>query len=127
MDFDPPKVAVVIDNRRYTRELIQASGRDGDKIVRLRIATRPASHVGEPLIEVCVGCLEGKVIPGAHPQPLYDVFLGEGAALADHRVFNNSRWIFAGEPDQAIHYIAGGSASSPAKISWLSRLEARCR
>jgi len=133
LDFDPPKVAVVIDSRSFTRELIEASGefvlsiptramagqvlavgsasgRDGDKFARLGIATRPASRVGAPLIEGCVGWLECKVLPEAGPQQRYDLFLAEVvAAWADPRVFNNGRWTFADERDRTIHYIAGGN------------------
>jgi flavin reductase (DIM6/NTAB) family NADH-FMN oxidoreductase RutF len=133
LDFSPPKVAVVVDSRALTRELIEASGefvlniparrvaeqvlavgshsgRDIDKFERLGLATLPAAKVAAPLIDGCVGWLECKVMPEAHNQQRYDLFIGEVvAAWADPHVFDNGRWHFPDEGSRTIHYVAGGN------------------
>ncbi|MBS1186845.1 MAG: flavin reductase-like protein 1 [Burkholderiaceae bacterium] len=133
LDFSPPKVAVVISSAAYSRELIEASGefvvnipskamaasvlsvgsesgRDVDKFTKYAIGTQPASKVGAPLVDGCVGWLECRLIPEAHNQQHYDLLFGEiVAAWADPRVFNDGRWTFPAEEMKTIHYVAGGS------------------
>lgn len=133
LDFAPPKVAVVIDSRAFTRELVEASGqfvlcipakgiadqvlavgtqsgREADKFAALGLRGMPASKVQAPLIEGCVACLECKVIPEPHNEKRYDLFIGEVvAAWADPRAFKDGRWIFEDEDLKTIHYIAGGN------------------
>lgn len=133
LDFDPPKVAVVVDSRSYTRELIEGSGefvlsipskaiadkvlavgsqsgREMDKFAAYAVGTSPATKVQAPLIEGCVAWLECKVIPESHNQQRYDLFIAEVvAAWADPAVFNNGRWSFETDAERTIHYIAGGS------------------
>lgn len=133
LDFDPPKVAVVIDKSTLTRELIEASGefvlnvpareqaaltlavgsasgRDGDKISKVGAGTAAASRVGAPLIEGCLAWLECRVIPEPHIQQTYDLFLGEVlAAWADPAAFSNNRWHFPSDDRRSIHYLSGGS------------------
>lgn len=133
LDFDPPKVAVVVDGRSFTRELIEGSGefvlsiptkaiadkvlavgsqsgREMDKFAAYEIATSPATKVKAPLIDGCVAWLECRVIPEEHNQKRYDLFIAEVlAAWADPAVFNNGRWFFNSDAERTIHYIAGGS------------------
>lgn len=133
LDFDPPKVAVVIDKSTLTRELVEASGefvlnvpareqaaltlavgsesgRGIDKILKVGAATTAASRVGAPLIDGCLAWLECRVIPEPHIQKAYDLFLGEVlAASADPAVFSNGRWHFPDDARRSIHYISGGS------------------
>ena len=133
LDFDPPKVAVVVDSRSFTRELIEGSGefvlsvptkamadkvlavgshsgREMDKFAAYAVDTLPASKVQAPLIDGCVAWLECKVIPEAHNQQRYDLFIAEVvAAWVDPAVFNNGRWTFSSDAQRTIHYIAGGS------------------
>lgn len=132
LDFDPPKVAVVIDRSTLTRELVEASGefvlnipslriaetvlqagsvsgREGDKLAALEITTSPASAVGAPLVEGCLGWLECRVIPEPENQRKYDLFVAEVvAAWADPAVFSNGRWSFQDGEKRTIHYRAGG-------------------
>ena len=52
-----------------------------------------------------------KVIPEAHNQETYDLFIGEViGAWADARVFKNGHWHFdhADPQSRSLHYIAGG-------------------
>ncbi len=133
LDFDPPKVAVVIDKSTLTRELVEASGefvlnvpareqaaltlavgsesgRGLDKILKVGAGATAASRVGAPLIEGCLAWLECRVISEPHIQQTYDLFLGEVlAAWADPATFSNGRWHFPAEARRSIHYISGGS------------------
>ncbi len=135
LDFDPPKVAVVIDKSTFTRELIEASGefvlavptramadavlaagsragREGDKFAALGLDTLPASRVAAPLPAGCIGWLECRVIDEPHIQRTYDLFLGEVvAAWADPAVFSDGHWHFGADPAdprRSLHYVAGG-------------------
>ena len=132
LDFDPPKVAVVIDKGTYTRGLVEASGtfvlnvpssaqaaltvavgsasgRDEDKFALHGIRTLPASRVAAPLIDGCLAWLECRVIPEPHIQAAYDLFLAEVvAAWADPDVFENGHWTADQGGKRSIHYVAGG-------------------
>jgi flavin reductase (DIM6/NTAB) family NADH-FMN oxidoreductase RutF len=133
LDFDPPKVAVVIDKATLTRELVEASGefvlnvpsrqqaaltlavgtqsgREIDKFGRVGAGATAASMVGAPLIDGCLAWLECRVIPEPHNQQTYDLFLAEVvAAWADPAVFSDGRWHFPDEEQRSIHYQSGGS------------------
>ena len=132
LDFDPPKVAVVIDRNTFTRRLIEASGQfviniptvrmaeavlaignhsglEIDKFSMYDISTSAASCVGAPIINGCVGWLECRVIKTPENQANYDLFLAEVvSAWADERVFNEGRWDFSQEDLRTMHYSAGG-------------------
>jgi len=134
LDFDPPKVAVVIDKATLTRELVAASGefvlnvpsrqqaamtlavgtqsgREVDKFGKeVGAGETAASAVGAPLIEGCLAWLECRVIPEPHIQNTYDLFLAEVvAAWADPAAFSDGRWHFPDPQRRSIHYQAGGS------------------
>ncbi|MCW3478374.1 flavin reductase family protein [Neisseriaceae bacterium JH1-16] len=133
LDFDPPKVVVVIDKSTLTRELIEASGefalniptralaeatlvvgsssgRDHDKFAAAGLTTFPAEHIGAPLVDGCLAWLECRVIPEANNEARYDLFIAEVvAAWADPRAFSNGRWHFADQEQRSVHYLAGGA------------------
>jgi flavin reductase (DIM6/NTAB) family NADH-FMN oxidoreductase RutF len=137
LDFDPPKVTVVIDKNTFTRELVEASGEfalnvpsraiaqmtlavgsvsardvaDENKFVALGVKTFVAEKIAAPLVEGCVAWLECKVMRESHNQNTYDLFIGEVlAAHADSRVFSNGHWHFGDDPMlRTIHYVAGGT------------------
>lgn len=133
LDFDPPKVAVVIDKSTLTRELVEASGefvlnvptrslaaatlavgnasgREMDKFEKVGLGETAATLVGAPLIDGCLAWLECRVIPEPHNQQTYDLFLGEVvAAWADPAAFSNGRWHFENAERRSIHYLAGGA------------------
>ena len=119
VDFQPPKVAVVIDRTTFTRELIEASGEfvlavptraiadkvvaagsqsgrdcpEGDKFDALALATLPASKVAAPLPTGCIGWLECRLIPEPHIQQAHDLFVAEAvAAWADERAFAHGKF-----------------------------------
>lgn len=118
LDFDPPKVTVVIDKKTFTRELIEAegtfainlpcvkqiemvkkvgsvSGRDfleSDKFAEYGIETFAAQTIAAPLVRGCVAWLECKIIPEPHNQETYDLFIAEvTSAQADERVFSQNK------------------------------------
>jgi flavin reductase (DIM6/NTAB) family NADH-FMN oxidoreductase RutF len=135
LDFEPPKVAVVIDKTTLTRELVEASGEfvlnlppvalaqatlqagresgreQADKAAHCGLSFMPASRV-QPLVQGCIGWLECRVLPtSAAVAGPHDLFLAEVlAAWADERVFRNGRWCFEqAEPGlRSLHYVAGG-------------------
>jgi len=133
LDFDPPKIVVVIDKSTFTRELIGASGefainvppralldatvaagndsgRDTDKFAALDLPIFAATQIAAPLVGGCVAWLECKVVPEAHNQERYDLFIGEVvAARADSRVFHNGRWHFDDDALRTLHHVAGGA------------------
>ena len=123
LDFDPPKVAVVIDKSTFTRELVEASGEfalcvpcrdladltfgvgnssgreagaDGtDKFARFGIGTFAGHAVRAPLVEGCVAWLECRVLREPRIEAAYDLFVGQVlAAQADARAFRGGRWHF---------------------------------
>lgn len=135
LDFDPPKVTVVIDKTTLTRSLVEASGAFAlnipcramaaqilgvgtdsakmvpDKLARHGVSTFQVEHRGVPLARGCVGWLQCRVISEPRNQQTYDLFIGEVvAAWADSRVFSDGRWHFENAPDdlRTLHYVAGG-------------------
>jgi flavin reductase (DIM6/NTAB) family NADH-FMN oxidoreductase RutF len=137
LDFDPPKITVVIDKSAYTRELIEAAGtfaisvpcvaqidivrkvgttsgrdlKDTDKFAEYGLETFSATTIDAPLLKGCVAWLECKLIPRQDNQNTYDLFIAEVvAAQADERVFSDGHWHFKGYDDlRTIHHIAGGA------------------
>ena len=118
LDFDPPKIIVVIDKNTYTRELIEASGtfainvpcvaqidtvqkvgsssgrdlHETDKFAAFGLETFSAKEIDAPLLKGCVAWLECKIIPEPHNQNTYDLFIAEVvAAYADERVFSQNK------------------------------------
>lgn len=140
LDFDPPKVAIVIDKNTYTRELMVAagtfainvpcraqaemvvrvgncSGREllgkspDNKLAAFDIPTFPASEISAPLVTGCVAWLECRIIPEPHIHNTYDLFLAEVvAAQADARVFSDGRWLFEGHDELRTIHHVAGGA-----------------
>lgn len=133
LDYEPPKLAVVISGDSYTRELVDASGelvvqvppralvdltwtvgstsgRDADKFTAYRIPTSAASKVTAPLIDGCLAWLEAKVIP--QPPALakdFDLFLVEVvAAWADDSVWQGGAWHFDRDEQRTLHHQSKG-------------------
>lgn len=131
LDFD--KLSVVIDKSTYTRALVEQSGafavqiptaaqaalvlalgeksrhRDPAKMQGVALFKQPGFDV--PLLQGCAAWLMCQLIPEAHNQHAYDLFIGRiQAAWADERVFAHGRWQFDQAPDdlRTLHYVAGG-------------------
>lgn len=135
LDFDPPKVTVVIDKSTFTRTLIEASGhfalsvpcralvdatfaagslsgaQHADKFADCGLVPFAAQRIEAPLVEGCVAWLECRVIAEPHHRQAYDLFVAEVlAAQADERVFVSGRWkTDAPAGLRTIHHQAGGA------------------
>ncbi|XZG71458.1 flavin reductase family protein [Chitinibacteraceae bacterium HSL-7] len=132
LDFDPPKVAVVIDSQTRTRALVTASGefvinipastqhdavlaaghysgQNVDKFAQCGLGKARAAKVAAPLVEGCLAWLECKVLPRPDNETRHDLFLAEVvAAWADDSVFSHGRWHFSEDGPTSLHYLAGG-------------------
>jgi flavin reductase (DIM6/NTAB) family NADH-FMN oxidoreductase RutF len=137
VEFTPPRVAVVIDKRTYTRELVQAcgafglcvpgaaladatygvgsvSGRDEpDKFARHGLTPGRGPVLGLPVLEEgCCAWLECRLIPERHTEDAYDTCFGEVvAAAADPRVFDGRRWRLDACPPElrTLHHLGSGA------------------
>lgn len=135
LDFDPPKVAVVIDKSTFTRTLIEASGEfalclpcraqadlvftlgstsghEIDKFERLPLTAFAGTATQAPLVDGCVAWLECRLLPEPGIQTAHDLFLGEVvAAQADSRVFRDGRWQFGPALDalRTLHHLGAGA------------------
>ncbi|WP_224249829.1 flavin reductase family protein [Hyalangium gracile] len=132
LDFNPPKIAAVVAEGTFTRELIDASGeftvslptlalldatytvgecsgRDVDKFATYGLQTTPGSVVSAPLVEGCVGWLECRVLSEPGPQQRYDLFVAEVvAAWADDEVFVEGDWRFTRDEHRTVHHLSRG-------------------
>ena len=129
VEFTPPRIAVVIDKRTYTRELAAASGtfgiivpgaamidltyavgstsgREIDKFKAFGIETVQGPVLGLPLIETnCAAWLECRLIDETHTEDAYDTCFAEVvAAAADARVFAEGHWIIDDIEPAAAHH-----------------------
>lgn len=133
LDFEPPRIAAVIAEGTYTRELVESSGefvvslptretagiayqlgstsgREVDKFERFALGASPASRVAAPLVEGCVAWLECRVIPEPAIQQRYDLFVAEVLqAWADDEVFVDGEWRFPDDGRRTIHHLSGGT------------------
>lgn len=133
LDFDPPKLLLVLDRNTWSRHLVEDSGAfviqlpsrqqaeltlavgssnggEMNKFEQLDIRTARARHIEAPIVEGCVAYLECKVISEPNNQEKYDLFIAEVvAAYADERAFSNGRWHFPNDELRTIHYQAGGA------------------
>jgi flavin reductase (DIM6/NTAB) family NADH-FMN oxidoreductase RutF len=136
VEFVPPRIAIVIDKKTYTRELIaasgafavcipgaalidltyavgNASGRDLDKFARYGIAATKSEKLGMPLIEDgCAAWLECRLIAEPHTEDAYDTCFAEViAAAADERIFADGHWSLtsANAALHSIHHLGGGN------------------
>lgn len=132
LDFEPPKLAVVIAQGTFTRQLVDASGElvvqvptkrlvdltftvgstsgaDADKFDALGIVTAPASKVAPPLIEGCLAWLEAKVVPKPGLAVDHDLFIVEVvAAWADDDVWKQGAFVFTSDEQRSLHHVSKG-------------------
>ncbi len=132
LDINPPKVAAVIAEGTYTRELIDVSGefvvslptramvdqtwavgsctgREVDKWKAFGLKASPATKVGAPFVEGCAAWLECKVVSEPHNQQAYDLFVAEVvAAWADDRSWKHGSWDFPDDDARTVHHLAKG-------------------
>jgi flavin reductase (DIM6/NTAB) family NADH-FMN oxidoreductase RutF len=142
VEFTPPRIAVVVDKKTFTRELLEASGRFAiglpcpaladltyavgsesgrglDKFTRHGIRSVPGPVLGLPLVAGCVAWLELRHIPELHAEDAYDTVFGEVvSAQADERVFAGGRWSFRDDNTElhTLHHLGGGTFAVPSRI-----------
>lgn len=131
----PSRVTACIDSTHFTRPLVEKSGYfalalptkqiaketlrlgsvskndDQDKLEKSGAKFFKMKGWDIPFIEGCACYVIYKVLPEAHIEKAYDLFVGEAvAAWADPRVFENGHWKFEKAPDdlRTLHYVAGG-------------------
>lgn len=151
VEFTPPRIAIVIDKRTFTRELAAASGtfgvivpgaaamdmtyavgttdgRELDKFKAFGIETVEGPVLGLPLIEKnCAAWLECRLIDEKHTEEVYDTCFAEVvAAAADPAVFSEGHWQLdeSNEPLHTLHHLGAGnfvSASAMQKARALPR------
>ena len=133
LDFDPPKLLLVLDSNTWSRELLEASGtlvinlparqhaeltlavgscsgRERDKFARFGITPGRARVVQAPIVPDCLAYLECRVIEEPGVQQRHDLFVAEVvAAYADERAFSNGRWHFPDDDLRTLHYSSGGT------------------
>lgn len=142
VEFTPPRIAVVVDKKTFTRELLAASGRfalclptppladlayavgsetgrEVDKFARHRIAHFAGPVLGLPLVEGCSAWLELRHIPEPHAEDAYDTVFGEVvSAQADDRVFAQGRWSFRDDNADlhTLHHLGGGAFAVASRV-----------
>lgn len=134
LDFDPPKLMVVLDKSVYTRTLVEASGTFVVQVptvaqatlvhavgsISLREDPQKLAKTGVellaldgdfPFVAGCSAWLACRLIPEAHNQSRYDLFIADvTGAWADESVFRDGHWQFetADPALRSLHYVAGG-------------------
>jgi len=135
LDFDPPKLTVILDKMTRTRELIEQTGHFAvqvptvaqlqltyavgnlsrsqvpDKLERAGVAWFEMEGQDLPFVAGCAAWLACRLIPEPHNQDAYDLFVAEvTGAWADTRAFANGHWNYenAAPEWRSLHYIAGG-------------------
>jgi flavin reductase (DIM6/NTAB) family NADH-FMN oxidoreductase RutF len=131
IDYDPPKLAVVVDGTTYTRKLVDASrtlsisipersqaqlvwrlgsttGAEVDKLAN--VETFAGEIIDAPLVAGCVAWLECRVVETPaldEVERAYDLFVVEVvAASADSRYWRDNR--IALDQVQTLHHLGGG-------------------
>lgn len=135
LDYDPPKLTVVIAQGTKTRELVERSGmfviqvptvgqlhltdamgthsmiEDPGKLGRFGVKLFGMDGFDLPFVAGCSAWLACRLVPEPHNQEAYDLFIGDVVgAWADARVFNDGRWLFetADPALRSLHHVAGG-------------------
>jgi len=157
VEFTPPRIAIVVDKKTYSSDLLKASdrfalslpvpaladltyrvgsesGRDradgGDKFQRHGIATFDGPALKLPLVEGCCAWLELRRIAEPHSETAYDTVFGEVvSAQADERVFARGRWSFRDDNTalHTLHHLGGGAFAVPSRVVHGRLLEAGTR
>jgi flavin reductase (DIM6/NTAB) family NADH-FMN oxidoreductase RutF len=140
VEFTPPRIAIVIDKKTFTRELVSASGgfavsipgralldatyavgsvsgRDlPDKFASYGIASFDGPVLGQPFATDAVAWMECRLIPEPHTEDAYDTCFAEVVwAAADPRVFDRGRWSFRDDNTElhTLHHLGGGNFAWP--------------
>ena len=132
IDFDPPRIAIVMDAYNHTRELAErsnevgvsipvraqadlaftlgsVSGRDLDKLARWSVPTFAGAEIRAPLIDGCAAWLECRLVREPDIETRHAVFIAEVvAAWADDASWRDGRWQFPDDDHRTIHHMGRG-------------------
>ena len=116
VEFEPPRVAIVVDKSTWTRELIERNGKCGIVIPGVAAtnwtwAVVKGPVLGLPLVEEkCLAWMECRLLPATSAQQKYDTLFGEVvSAAADARVFVEGRWQFDDDKLNTLHHLGAGT------------------
>ncbi|ENM1949466.1 MAG: flavin reductase family protein [Citrobacter sp.] len=134
VEFEPPRIAIVVDKTAWSRELIERSGKFGivipgvaaanwtwavgsvsgrveDKFNCYGIPVVQGPVLGLPLIEAkCLAWMECRLLPATAAQEKYDTLFGEVvSAAADERAFVEGRWQFDDGKLNTLHHLGAGT------------------
>lgn len=141
VEFEPPRMAIVVDKSAWSRELIErsgtfgivipgvaaanwtyavgsVSGRDEDKFNSYGIPVVNGPVLGLPMIEEkCLAWMECRLLPATSAAEKYDTLFGEVvAAAADERAFVAGRWLFDSDKLNTLHHLGAGTFVTSGKI-----------
>jgi flavin reductase (DIM6/NTAB) family NADH-FMN oxidoreductase RutF len=127
VEFEPPRIAIVVDKSTWSRELIErsgkfgivipgvaaanwtyavgsVSGRDEDKFNCYGIPVVNGPELGLPVIEEkCLAWMECRLLPVT-------------SAAADERAFIAGRWQFDGDKLNTLHHLGAGTFVASGKM-----------
>lgn len=138
VEFDPPRIAIVVDKGAWSREIIERngtfgivvpgvaaaswtyavgsiSGREEDKFNAYGIPVVTGPVLGLPLIEEkCLAWMECRLLPAtaaaAAAAAQYDTLFGEVvAASADAQAYVAGRWQFDDDKRNTLHHLGAGT------------------
>ncbi|CZX76548.1 flavin reductase family protein [Enterobacter ludwigii] len=141
VEFEPPRIAIVVDKSTWSRELIErsgkfgivipgvaaanwayavgsVSGRDEDKFNCYGIPVVQGPVLGLPVIEEkCLAWMECRLLPVTAAAEKYDTLFGEVvSAAADERAFIAGRWQFDGDKLNTLHHLGAGTFVTSGKM-----------
>ena len=134
VEFEPPRIAIVVDKSAWSREIIERngtfgivvpsvaaaswtyavgsiSGRDEDKFNAYGIPVVKGPVLGLPVIEEkCLAWMECRLLPATAAAGQYDTLFGEVvSAAADERAFITGRWQFDDDKINTLHHLGTGN------------------
>ena len=114
VEFEPPRIAIVVDKSTWSRELIERSGKFGIVIPGVAAANWTYAPVIE---EKCLAWMECRLLPVTSAAEKYDTLFGEVvSAAADERAFIAGRWQFDGDKLNTLHHLGAGTFVASGKM-----------
>lgn len=134
VEFEPPRIAIVVDKSAWSREIIErngtfgivvpgvaaaswtyavgsVSGREEDKFNAYGIPVVKGPVLGLPVIEdKCLAWMECRLLPATAAAGQYDTLFGEVvSAAADEQAFVGGRWHFDDDKRNTLHHLGAGT------------------
>ena len=129
VEFEPPRIAIVVDKSTWSRELIERSRQFGIVIPGVSAANwtyAVGSVSGRDedkfncygiIEEKCLAWMECRLLPVTSAAEKYDTLFGEVvSAAADERAFVAGRWQFDGDKLNTLHHLGAGTFVASGKM-----------